>query len=143
MVLPALEYGLDPGGLVHVPVVLADGAGSAVDDDVNLPEHVADGAVNRNAGLGERLDALLGDIEPVSLGNGVPGLVVGPGLGDPNELHVRLLGDGRGDPLPYRAVTVDTDPDLRHLIYLDRANVGALISVIEGWGRRACARERA
>ena len=114
MLLPALEDGLDAGGLVHVPVVLPDVAGGAVDDDVDLAEHVLDGAGIFHAGLLEGLDALLGDVEAVSFRERVQSLVVGPGLGDAHELHVVLLGDGRGHPLAYSAVTVDSNPDLSH-----------------------------
>ena len=129
MVLPALEYGLDAGGPVHVPVVLPDGSGSAVDHDVDLAEHVPDGPVDVDPGLGERLDALVGDVEAVSFGEGLLGLEVGTGLRHSDELHIVLLADRRCDPLSYRAVPVYRDPDLRHGMYLAVAIADALISV--------------
>ena len=129
MVLSSLEDGLDSCGLVHVPVELADGAGGAVDHDVDLAEHVRDGARYGDAGLGESLDALLGDVQAVSLGQRILGFVVGPRLRDTDELHVVLLGDGGRHPLTDRAVSVDSNPDLRHLNNLADAMVGRLISI--------------
>ena len=118
MVLTALEYGLDAGGLVLVPVHLADVTGSAVDDDVDLPVHVLQGSGDGDSCGVERLDALVGDVDVVSLGQCGLGLEVRSRLGDPDELHVVLFGDRGRHPLSDSPVSVDCNPDFCHVVYL-------------------------
>ena len=118
VVLPALEYRLDASGLVLVPVVLPDVAGRAVDHDVDLSVHVLQGSGYGDSGGVERLDALVGHIDVVSLGQSGLGLEVRSCLCDPDELHVILLCDRGCHSLSDGPVSVDCNPDFCHVVYL-------------------------
>ena len=132
VVLPALEYCLDAGSLVLVPVHLADVAGGTVDDDVDLPVHVLQGSGDRDAGGVERLDALVGDVYVVSLGQRGLGLEVRPGLGDSDQLHVVLFGDCGRHSLSDGPVSVDCNPDFSHVVYLVERIACASLKVTGG-----------
>ncbi len=114
VVLPSLEYRLDAGGLVLVPVHLPHVAGGAVHHDVHLGVHVLEGPGDLDAGVGEGLHALVRDVYVVAFPNGGERFEVRPGLGDSDELHVVLRGHRGRDPFADGSVSVDSNPDFRH-----------------------------
>ncbi len=109
----SLEDRLDPGRLICGLVGGTDPFRGAVDDDIDLSEEVREGPGHRNSGRLHLPAAFRnGGIDRIAALCCHSDVPVEPDVGNTDQGHVALEGDGISYPLPDDAVAIDSHPNM-------------------------------